>query len=626
MRRTAILLVGLLLMTAQGVYGQTPLPTPTDEALLPAPTDEAASPPLPEVTDAPPATTAAADAPSRSPSDESNISYGRAVRGTLTAEGDPVLYRFRGRAGDVVTLTVVADDPSQLDPTLALYRGEGSPTGEPLAFNDDVDPALSATLGYFNTQIAATLPENDTYVVVVGRFIGAGEFTLTLGSLEAPITPVVTLIPTPTLVPAGFQRANPNSGDAEAAVSAAPLISFPTVAPLSAGGAAAAAILASPTLNPASDTISSVNVPPVPPLMSGVRPIRQWASRATGTSEYSDPDWGFIQAVGQPDAPNVCADSTSSWASLEGQGYEILKLTYDTPVIPAQVNIYQNYNPGAIIRVDVTNSATGTRFTLDNGADPLGNTPCPGVFSVSASGITVPVDSVTLHLDEGLINDWNEIDAIELVGYPPEAQADIAQAPVMIGAQPTAAPALPAAATLTPIPATLPPPTATPITALSLSRIYAASGLQVSYPDRWAVSDSAGRLFIGSDQSVVDTLIARGGYLLAPVPQDTIGITIFPPAALQVIGVDTSSNNPEQILSAFNPIFGASGQVVPDNGLAYPAAEVGYTSGAVPVGSVGIAVVYPDGAAVYVVQVGEGSYAFYEPTVTNILNTAFVLP
>jgi hypothetical protein len=148
-----------------------------------------------------------------------------------------------------------------------------------------------------------------------------------------------------------------------------------------------------------------------------VEPIRQWASHADGSSEYGEQRWGFEQATGEPNT-KACGDNDTAWAGASSSGREYLRVFFDEPVIPSQINIYQTYNPGAIVAIDVGVSTIDRVLTLPDSADPQGSTDCPGVFSYDVSGVTTPIDFVVIYIDQSLTGNWNEIDAVELVGTP----------------------------------------------------------------------------------------------------------------------------------------------------------------------------------------------------------------
>jgi hypothetical protein len=145
----------------------------------------------------------------------------------------------------------------------------------------------------------------------------------------------------------------------------------------------------------------------------------QWATGAEATSQYGDDSWSAQQATGAPDT-DQCGDVPTAWASASSTGEDVLLLTYDTPVMPTEVNIHQTYNPGAIIRVELALSTEDATYVLDDSADPPGNTDCPGVFTVDATGVDSMVDTVIIYLDQTITQDWNEIDAVELRGIPQE--------------------------------------------------------------------------------------------------------------------------------------------------------------------------------------------------------------
>lgn len=273
------------------------------------------------------------------------IAYGDEVTGTLTDTAETEVYQFDGLAGDVVTITMIADDTEELDTRLYLYTAEGFAGGdEPIAENDD---ANNSDLGRYDSQIVDfELPEDGSYTIEATRFGGgAGAYTLRLESSGAG---------------AGGKGGGTTGTGGDGA-------------------------------------------------------LRQWASDATGSSQYGEDSWSFMQATGEPNTPD-CGDFTTAWASATSIGEDFLQLSYDEAVIPTEINIYQSYTPGSIIFVIVGNSATGEELELRGSADEPGNTTCPGVFSLAVSGVDFPVDTVTIYVDQTIGGSWNEIDAVELVG------------------------------------------------------------------------------------------------------------------------------------------------------------------------------------------------------------------
>ncbi|MBN8634718.1 MAG: tetratricopeptide repeat protein [Anaerolineae bacterium] len=268
--------------------------------------------------------------------------YNEAVTGTINRTNRDVAWRFAGAAGDLVTITMVAEDVNELDPRVFLYTADAfAVDGVELAENDD---SQDADFGVRNSRIAdLTLPVTGEYVLVATCFVACdGDYTLLI---EADATTIVE--PTP------------------------------------------------------------------PPVTTGDE-LRQWASSATATTEYTADAWSAMQASGAPDTTE-CADIRTAWASSDSRGVDSLTLTYAQAVVPTQINIYQTLGPGSITGVQVV-TVDGDVIDLPNSVDPPGNTPCPGVFTVDVTGVTPLVSGVIVNLDQSIGQGWNEIDAVELVG------------------------------------------------------------------------------------------------------------------------------------------------------------------------------------------------------------------
>ena len=106
------------------------------------------------------------------------IAVGETVLGTLTHRDFQHAYRFEGRAGDTVSVSL-REDSSELDAYLVLMTAGG----ERLAENDDAAGTDAA--------VEVTLPADGTYLIVATRFLEAegfssGDYTLTLTSASQP--------------------------------------------------------------------------------------------------------------------------------------------------------------------------------------------------------------------------------------------------------------------------------------------------------------------------------------------------------------------------------------------------------------------------------------------------------
>jgi hypothetical protein len=199
------------------------------------------------------------------------------------------------------------------------------------------------------------------------------------------------------------------TGQVEATVQAvtAPEDPFDVLAEIEATMEAAATLV--------EEDVPTVPAPPAEPEAIG-EAQRQWAVNAMASTQYGESSWSALQATGAPDTPE-CGDITTAWASATSSGVDWLRLEYAVAVIPSQINIYQTYNPGAVYRVEVTDTSGATRTVYETA--PAAVPVCPYVLTVDVTGVDTPVQSVTVHIDQSNHTGWNEIDAVELVGTTP---------------------------------------------------------------------------------------------------------------------------------------------------------------------------------------------------------------
>ena len=151
--------------------------------------------------------------------------------------------------------------------------------------------------------------------------------------------------------------------------------------------------------------------------MSGGNPqlIRQWATYAEASSSYSDTDWSAMQAIGEPDV-DVCGDSVKAWASLESDTEEWIELSYDIPVVPTEINIYESYNPSQTVEVQMTD-IDGNTYVAWTGV-PVSAVECPDRHSILLElDKEIYINKVAIFVDQSVTGwGWAEIDAVELVG------------------------------------------------------------------------------------------------------------------------------------------------------------------------------------------------------------------
>jgi hypothetical protein len=143
--------------------------------------------------------------------------------------------------------------------------------------------------------------------------------------------------------------------------------------------------------------------------------LRQWAIGATASSEYEPDSWSAKQATGAPDTTE-CGDIQTAWASEASDSVEWLEVSFATAVVPTEISIRETHSPGFINRVEVRDQ-TGIYHTVWEGTPGMLEE-CPHVLTIPVSGMSVRVTAVRINLDQRDGGDWDEIDAVELVGQP----------------------------------------------------------------------------------------------------------------------------------------------------------------------------------------------------------------
>ena len=143
--------------------------------------------------------------------------------------------------------------------------------------------------------------------------------------------------------------------------------------------------------------------------------LYQWGGYAEASSQYSSSDWSASQITGPPDVYPDCGDFEGAWAMAEYDTLDWIEILFPKPVIPTEVNIFETYNPGRIVGMDVL-GLDGEYTTVFYGA-PVVGADCPAILTIYPE-VDFPITGVLIYVDTVGLGDWAEIDAVELVGYP----------------------------------------------------------------------------------------------------------------------------------------------------------------------------------------------------------------
>jgi hypothetical protein len=123
--------------------------------------------------------------------------------------------------------------------------------------------------------------------------------------------------------------------------------------------------------------------------------------------------WGPEQATGSPDSGS--GDQGTAWASAtEDKAIEWLVLEYAEAAKPVELQLYENYNPGAVVKVTGFDNPE-KEITLWEAAEK--SKPAEKNFGVLS--LPLKADAATkrikLYIDSPKVKGWNEIDAVGLV-------------------------------------------------------------------------------------------------------------------------------------------------------------------------------------------------------------------
>lgn len=160
---------------------------------------------------------------------------------------------------------------------------------------------------------------------------------------------------------------------------------------------------------------------PNTPVLEEPQLIRQWASNALASSEYTSTDWSAKQITGAPDVDS-CGPNPKAWSPAYIDTEEYIELKFDIPVIPTEVVIYQSNNPSQVVEIQLFDTQ-GEGWLLWYG-DPEIVSDCPDKWTHTIDlEETFVTDTIVIFVDQSFLDIGGvEIDAVELVGYPEGAQ------------------------------------------------------------------------------------------------------------------------------------------------------------------------------------------------------------
>ncbi|CAF3875033.1 unnamed protein product [Rotaria sp. Silwood2] len=145
----------------------------------------------------------------------------------------------------------------------------------------------------------------------------------------------------------------------------------------------------------------------------------QWVSCILQfSSQYNDSTWSANQVIGPPKVYPRHGDIVGAWAQGNRANDEFIIVGFERAVYPEQIDIYETYNPGAVIRVSARNGRDNTDWgTVWETEAPhveaqsrIFSLPCPNLLCGE-------INQIRLDINCSAAGNWCEIDCIKLIGY-----------------------------------------------------------------------------------------------------------------------------------------------------------------------------------------------------------------
>ena len=160
-------------------------------------------------------------------------------------------------------------------------------------------------------------------------------------------------------------------------------------------------------------TVQLIATEAAPPLQSGQ--VQQWAAGAQASSEFADPEWAAIQAIGEPDTLR-CGDYQTAWATAGSDISATLVLTYTASLHVTGINIVQTFNPNQVTQVELVGDF-GRAVTVYQAPPAQIDQPCPYTLAIPVERTVNRYNQVRITVDQAVLGlGWNQIDAVELLG------------------------------------------------------------------------------------------------------------------------------------------------------------------------------------------------------------------
>jgi len=141
---------------------------------------------------------------------------------------------------------------------------------------------------------------------------------------------------------------------------------------------------------------------------------KQWVKKVVKySSQYNDDGWSANQVIGKPNVYPNHGDLHGAWATRETDQNQFIEVKFAVKVRPTAINIYETYNPGAVVAVRAKDKGSWEALWSTNKPEHLQES---RIFSPTLKDVSMRTRVLRLELDCTAAGTWCEIDAVELLG------------------------------------------------------------------------------------------------------------------------------------------------------------------------------------------------------------------
>ncbi|CAF2403615.1 unnamed protein product [Rotaria sp. Silwood2] len=153
--------------------------------------------------------------------------------------------------------------------------------------------------------------------------------------------------------------------------------------------------------------------------LPGWKREEQWVSRVIDfSSQYNNSTWSANQVIGPPQVYPRHGDITGAWAQGRRANDEFIVVEFERVVYPERIDIYETFNPGAVVKVLARNGKDDSEWETVWETEAPHSEGQSRIFSIPCANISgKSINQIRLSVNCSAASNWCEIDCIKLIGH-----------------------------------------------------------------------------------------------------------------------------------------------------------------------------------------------------------------